>query len=60
MNEHGCPDCGQLACVCFDDDEEDVEITFDCPAFLDGGHMYCPLAGTEDCDWECPHGGYST
>ena len=33
----------------FDEDEDDDE--FDCPAGADG----CPLAGTEECDWECPY-----
>lgn len=29
-----------------DDDDE-----YDCPAGAEG----CPLAGTEECDWECPY-----
>lgn len=38
----------------FDDDTDD----FDCPRFWvagKGGGWHCPLAGTEDCDWECPN-----
>lgn len=35
----------------YDPDDEE----FDCPMFWDGDHYHCPLAGTEECDWECPH-----
>ncbi len=47
----------------FDDDElcdchgEPLEMcpnNFDCGMLPDGT---CMLAGTEDCDWECPFGG---
>lgn len=34
----------------FDDDDEP---DFDCPFDPNSGH--CPLAGTEECDWECPY-----
>ena len=47
-----CSDCGFLACICFDDDdqiEEDAE--FDCHMGPDG---QCGAAGSEMCDWECP------
>lgn len=38
-----------------DDDEEDDG--FECGAFINGRFDYsaCQLAGTEDCDWECPY-----
>jgi hypothetical protein len=38
-----------------DDDEEEDD--FECGAFINGRFDYagCQLAGTEDCDWECPY-----
>lgn len=33
-------------------DEEDEDEFFDCGMTPDG---LCQLAGTEDCDWECPY-----
>lgn len=42
------------------DDEDDPEEDegFECAAFWVGdektGGWYCPIAGTEDCDWDCP------
>ncbi len=38
-----------------DDDEEDDG--FECGAFFNGrfDFYHCQLAGTEDCDWECPY-----
>lgn len=52
-NGPGCPECGLLSCVCYDDGEQD-EAEFDlmsCGKMEDGT---CMLAGTEFCDWECP------
>lgn len=40
-----CPECGFLACICFDEDE------FDCHMGPDG---QCGAAGSEMCDFECP------
>lgn len=41
-----------------DDDEFDPEgPAFECAGYNDGSGFYCPLWGTEDCDWECPRGG---
>ena len=41
-----------------DDDEEPyVEPEFECAGFNDGTGFYCPLWGSEECDWECPEGG---
>ena len=38
----------------YDDDflDEDEDDFFDCGLGFDG---QCALAGSEDCDWECPH-----
>jgi hypothetical protein len=62
-----CTSCGQetdmtlrgvcRACIDFgaDDDEFDPEgPAFECAGFDDGSGFYCPLWGTEECDWECP------
>ncbi|WP_146037334.1 hypothetical protein [Novosphingobium guangzhouense] len=27
---------------------------FECAGYNDGSGFYCPIWGTEDCDWECP------
>ena len=59
-DDQRCPECGFLACICFDDDEDDQPeygFAFDCPSYVDGDGRHCPLVGSEDCDWECPHGG---
>ena len=36
---------------CVDDDPD--EWKFECAAYWTGTDWHCPLAGTEDCDWEC-------
>lgn len=36
------------------DGDSDSEARFECAAYLVGGRRYCPIAGTEECDWECP------
>lgn len=33
--------------------DENGNPIFECAAFLVDGHFYCPIAGTEECDWEC-------
>lgn len=40
-----------------DDDFEEMEDEFECGAWFNGKFDYsaCQLAGTEDCDWECPY-----
>lgn len=44
----------------FDDDPHeydlDEEDEFECGAWFNGkfDYYHCRLAGTEDCDWECP------
>lgn len=40
-----------------DDDglDADGNHVFECAAFpVEGGGLYCPLQGSEECDWECP------
>ena len=44
----------------FDDDPHDDDEEgdgFECGAWFNGkfDFYHCQLAGTEDCDWECPH-----
>lgn len=42
----------------YDDDfAEEEEDEFECGAFFSGRFDFyaCQLAGTEDCDWECPY-----
>lgn len=40
------------------DDEYDPEgPAFECAGFYDGGKFYCPMWGSEECDWECSRGG---
>lgn len=40
-----------------DDDFEELEDEFECGAWFNGkfDFYHCQLAGTEDCDWECPY-----
>lgn len=54
---------GNLCAACiaedmdYDDDEFDPEgPTFECAGYYPepAGEFYCPLWGTEECDWECP------
>ena len=41
-----------------DDDDDDPEgLAFECAGFNDGTGFYCPLWGSEECDWKCPNGG---
>jgi hypothetical protein len=35
------------------DDEDNWEM--DCGQFVDDGIIYCQKAGSEECDWDCPH-----
>lgn len=44
----------------FDDDPDDDDgygFAFECAGFMDGDRFYCPMWGSEECDWECPNGG---
>lgn len=70
MTTPTCTSCGKpadmtfhgvcRACIIddFDDDEEfDPEgPEFECAGYYPepAGEFYCPLWGTEECDWECP------
>lgn len=52
-DDQRCPDCGFLACICFDDERESEDDSLDdCGRLPDGT---CMLAGTEHCDWDCPY-----
>lgn len=37
----------------FDDGDDGAEFEFECHGFMSDGRFYCPIAGTEECDWEC-------
>ena len=41
----------------YDLDDSDGEFDFDCGAMygMKGEPMGCSMAGSEDCDWECPN-----
>ncbi|WP_347270339.1 hypothetical protein [Rhizorhabdus histidinilytica] len=54
-DDQRCPECGFLACICFDDDdrEDEDDLVDQCGKLADG---QCMLAGTEFCDWDCPIG----
>jgi hypothetical protein len=35
--------------------DENGNFKFECPRyFIKGEGWYCPLIGTEECDWDCP------
>jgi hypothetical protein len=54
-NEPGAPDAADYEYP-YDDDEPDddgEDFGFECAAYWTGSEWHCPLAGTEDCDWEC-------
>lgn len=51
---------GQLCAACIADDmdweepemdEDEAFLAFQCGMMADG---FCTMAGSEDCDWECP------
>ena len=67
-----CPRCarpvnhkhGDLCAACIEDDmddwddEPDEDPALECAGFTDMlGEFYCPMWGSEECDWECPYGG---
>lgn len=65
MTQPTCNQCGEtvdmtfhgacINCAGLDDNPDDgpeLEDMFDCGMMPDGT---CLLAGTEDCDWECPY-----
>lgn len=54
--------CRNCAVDQYDDDEEDCDPegpAFECAGYYPepAGEFYCPLWGSEDCDWECPYNG---
>ena len=44
-------------CPASHDGHHHVEPAFECAGYNDGTGFYCPLWGSEECDWECPEGG---
>lgn len=66
---HTCATCGREAAktyfgecaACFIDSYDDECVpegpAFECAGYDDGTGFYCPLWGSEECDWECPNGG---
>ena len=57
---------GDLCAACIADDMDDWDDERDdpegpaieCAGFTDMlGEFYCPMWGSEECDWECPYGG---
>lgn len=36
-----------------DFDDDDFDQGFECAAYWTGEGWHCPLAGSEECDWEC-------
>lgn len=49
---HCGPDDDDGLCECCGETWDKCRNNFDCGMLPDGT---CTLAGTEDCDWECPH-----
>lgn len=48
--------CLCIACAMDDYDEPEIDddeafLSFECGMMADG---YCSMAGSEECDWECP------
>lgn len=52
-DDQRCPECGFLACICFQDDDRDEEDD-DADCCMMGPDGLCGAAGSEWCDWECP------
>lgn len=53
-----CPDCQGLDedCICDVDEELDDDPGAECGRWSNGRLMkYCSKAGSEECDFECPH-----
>lgn len=60
MTFHGA--CRQCIIDDFDEPDDDFDPegpAFECAGYYpdSAGEFYCPLWGSEECDWECPHGG---
>lgn len=52
-DDQRCPDCGFLACICFNDEDREYEDD-GADSCMMGPDGYCGAAGSEWCDWECP------
>lgn len=56
-----CPACieDENASHEMDDDADPEDLGFECAGYYPepAGEFYCPLWGSEECDWECPYGG---
>lgn len=59
MHKHGdlCASCIADDMDCDLDEFDGENFGFECAGFDDGSGFYCPLWGSEECDWECPRGG---
>lgn len=52
--------CGSCIADMLDDEDDGPDPegpAFECAGYNDGSGFYCPLWGSEECDWECPRGG---
>ena len=52
---HG--ECAACFIDSYDDEFDPEGPAFECAGYDDGTGFYCPLWGSEECDWECPNGG---
>lgn len=52
---HG--ECAACFIDSYDDEFDPEGQAFECAGYDDGTGFYCPLWGSEECDWECPNGG---
>lgn len=55
MTYHG--ECAACFIDSYDDEFDPEGPAFECAGYNDGTGFYCPLWGSEECDWECPNGG---
>lgn len=55
MTYHG--ECATCFIDSYDDECDPEGPAFECAGYDDGTGFYCPLWGSEECDWECPNGG---
>lgn len=55
MTYHG--ECATCFIDSYDDECDPEGPAFECAGYDDGTGFYCPLWGSEECDWECPEGG---
>lgn len=55
MTYHG--ECATCFIDSYDDECDPEGPAFECAGYDDGTGFYCPLWGSEECDWECQKGG---